>query len=62
MAEFPEGGPREDLAASGEVAKLDQLDSVHYRRERPSSMLMREPPNWQLRRAGYLRRLPEVAP
>ncbi len=60
MAEFPSGGPREDLAASGEVVKLDDLDSVlpegtvFVDADERAAQLAR-------RRAGYLRRLPEVA-
>ncbi len=60
MAEFPEGGPREDLAASGEVAKLDELDSVL-----PEGTVFVDTDaraaQLTTRRAGYLRRLPEVA-
>ena len=60
MAEFPEGGPREDLAASGEVAKLDELDSVL-----PEGTVFVDTDaraaQLSTRRAGYLRRLPEVA-
>ena len=60
MAEFPESGPREDLAASGEVVKLDQLDSVL---PEGTVFVDAEGRAEQIatRRAGYLRRLPEVA-
>lgn len=59
MAEFPDTGAREDLAAAGRVVKLDQLGS-----ELPSApRVTGEQRAAQLatRRAGYLRRLPEVA-
>lgn len=59
MAEFPEGGAREDLSASGRVVKLDRLDS-----EVPDApRVTAEQRKAQLaeRRAGYLRRLPEAA-
>lgn len=61
MAEFPESGPREDLAASGEVVKLDQLDSAL---PEGTTFVDADARTTQLatRRAGYLRRLPEVAP
>jgi hypothetical protein len=57
MAEFPEGGAREDLSAHGRVVKLDDLDS-----ELPD--LARVTPEQRAaqldeRRRGYLRRLPE---
>lgn len=59
MAEFPEGRPRQDLAASGEVVKLDQLDSVL-----PEGTVFADAEaraaQLATRRAGYLRRLPEV--
>lgn len=59
MAEFPEGGATEDLAARGRVVKLDRLDS-----EVPDAPRVDEAGrSAQLaeRRAGYLRRLPEVS-
>ena len=59
MAEFPEGGPREDLAALGRVVKLDDLD-----RELPDAPRVDDAgraDQLAARRAGYLRRLPEVA-
>ena len=61
MAEFPQGGPREDLAAAGEVVKLDHLDSAL---PEGTAFVDAEARAAQLatRRAGYLRRLPEVAP
>lgn len=59
MAEFPAGGPREDLAASGEVVKLDRLDSAL---PEGTAFVDAAGRATQLaaRRAGYLRRLPEV--
>ena len=57
MAEFPEGGPRPDLAATGRVIDLADLDRElpHLRRlssaERATQLAER--------RAAYLRRLPE---
>ena len=59
MAEFPEGGPREDLRAEGRVVKLDRLD-----RELPDAPRVDaagRAAQLAERRAGYLRRLPEVA-
>ena len=57
MAEFPEGGPRPDLSATGRVVDLDRLDEEvpDLRRLTP------EERRAQLadRRAAYLRRLPE---
>lgn len=60
MAEFPQGGPREDLAASGEVVKLDNL---HSALPEGTAFVDADARASQLaaRRAGYLRRLPEVA-
>jgi hypothetical protein len=60
MAEFPEGGARPDLSARGRVVTLDRLDE-----EVPG--LARVTPAERVeqlaaRRAGYVRRLPEVAP
>lgn len=57
MAEFPDGGPRPDLAAAGRVVDLADLDREvpHLRRvsteERADQLATR--------RASYLRRLPE---
>lgn len=57
MAEFPDGGPRPDLRATGRVVDLDRLDDEvpHLRRidaaERATQLAER--------RAAYLRRLPE---
>lgn len=61
MAEFPRGGPREDLAAAGKVVKLEHLDSAL---PEGTAFVDAEARAAQLatRRAGYLRRLPEVAP
>ena len=59
MAEFPQGGPRPDLAASGRVVRLDDLD-----RELPDlPRVTSDERAAQLasRRASYLRRLPERA-
>lgn len=59
MAEFPEGGPSEDLAAKGRVVELDALD-----RELPDAPRVDaagRAAQLAERRAGYLRRLPEVA-
>ena len=60
MAEFPEGGARPDLSARGRVVRLDRLDE-----EVPG--LAKVTPAERVeqladRRAGYVRRLPEVAP
>jgi hypothetical protein len=59
MAEFPEGGPREDLRADGRVVRLDRLadelaDTPRVTAEQRAVQLAE-------RRAGYLRRLPEAA-
>jgi hypothetical protein len=59
MAEFPEGGPSEDLAAKGRVVRLDALE-----RELPDAPRVDaagRAAQLAERRAGYLRRLPEVA-
>ena len=60
MAEFPDGGPRDDLAATGRVVRLDALDD-----ELPSSTprvtAAERATQLAERRAAYLRRLPEVA-
>ena len=59
MAEFPEGGPREDLAARGEVVKLADLPS--YLPEGTAFVSPAERSEQQANRAaGYKRRLPEV--
>jgi hypothetical protein len=59
MAEFPEGGPGEDLRADGRVVRLDRLAEELAGTPRVSA----EERAAQLadRRAGYLRRLPEAA-
>lgn len=56
MAEFPEGGARPDLAATGRVVPLDRISELGL------PMVTRSERATQLtgRRAGYLRRLPEV--
>jgi hypothetical protein len=59
MAEFPEGGPREDLAARGEVVKLADLPSSLP--EGTAFLSPAERSEQQASRAaGYKRRLPEV--
>jgi hypothetical protein len=59
MAEFPEKGPREDLAARGEVVKLADLPSSLP--EGTAFLSPAERAEQQARRAaGYKRRLPEV--
>lgn len=60
MAEFGETGPTEDLFAEGQVVKLDELDK---RLPEGTPMVDAAGRAEQLatRRAGYLRRLPEVA-
>jgi hypothetical protein len=60
MAEFPEGGARPDLSARGRVVKLDRLDQ-----EVPGLATVTPAERVEQladRRAGYVRRLPEVAP
>jgi hypothetical protein len=52
MAEFPQGGAREDLAASGRVVKLAELPDLPQVEDRTAQLAAR--------RAGYLRRLPEA--
>ena len=52
MAEFPPGGARQDLAASGRVVKLAELPDLPPVADRAAQLAER--------RAGYLRRLPEV--
>jgi hypothetical protein len=59
MAEFPEGGPREDLSARGRVVKLDALDTEAPDLPRVSND--ERAAQLATRRAGYLRRLPEEA-
>jgi hypothetical protein len=59
MAEFPEAGPREDLAARGEVVKLADLPSSLPEGTAFSSPAERSQQRAQ-RAAGYKRRLPEV--
>lgn len=57
MAEFPDGGPRPDLAATGRVVDLADLD-----RELPDVPRVSEAERTaqlQERQTGYLRRLPE---
>ena len=48
MAEFPEGGPREDLSAQGRVVKLDALETelpdLAVRRRRRTGGPARDPP------------------
>jgi len=57
MAEFPEGGPRPDLAARGRVIDLDRLDAEvpDIERATPEQRAVQIAE----RQAGYLRRLPE---
>ena len=59
MAEFPEGGPREDLSARGEILKLADLPS-----QLPEGTVFvgsEERSEQQAQRAaGYKRRLPEA--
>ncbi|BBY36004.1 hypothetical protein MMAN_01380 [Mycobacterium mantenii] len=57
MAEFGEGGPREDLGAHGRVVKLDQLDAEVAHLPRVSSQ--QRATELAERRTAYLRRLPE---
>ena len=60
MAEFPEGGARPDLSARGRVVKLDRLAE-----EVPGLATITAAGRAEQlaeRRAGYVRRLPEVAP
>jgi len=59
MAEFPEEGPREDLAARGEVVKLADLPSSLP--EGTAFLSPAERAEQQVHRAaGYKRRLPEI--
>ncbi|GAA4709131.1 hypothetical protein [Nocardioides conyzicola] len=53
MAEFPDGGPRSDLSATGRVVKLDQIDGPRITPDERAAQLAE-------RRTAYLRRLPEV--
>jgi len=57
MAEFGGTGPREDLGARGRVVKLDRLDTEvpHLPRVSPPERAAQ----LAVRRAAYLRRLPE---
>lgn len=57
MAEFPEGGPRPDLAATGRVVDLDRLDAEVPQLRRVSSA--ERSAQLAERRTSYLRRLPE---
>ena len=57
MAEFPEGGPRPDLAATGRVVDLDRLDAEVPQLRRVSSA--ERSAQLAERRTAYLRRLPE---
>lgn len=59
MAEFPDGGAREDLSARGRVVNLDDLDTELP--EAPRVDAAGRAAQLAERRAGYLRRLPEVA-
>jgi len=59
MAEFPETGAREDLAVSGRVVRLDRLDAEVPNAKRVTAEQRRA--QLAARRAGYLRRLPEMA-
>ena len=52
MAEFPEGGAREDLSAQGRVVKLDDLPDLPQVADRSAQLAERK--------AAYLRRLPEA--
>ncbi|WP_244930070.1 hypothetical protein [Nocardioides sp. W7] len=56
MAEFPDGGARPDLAATGRVVRLEEVGSLALPTVTPEERAA------QLaeRRTGYLRRLPEV--
>ncbi|MBZ5738612.1 hypothetical protein [Nocardioides mangrovi] len=59
MAEFPEGGPRPDLAASGRVVRLDDLDRELP--DLPRVTAAERAAQLTERRTAYLRRLPERA-
>lgn len=56
MAEFPEGGARPDLAATGRVVPIDQVGDLGL----PTVTGGERATQLAERRAGYLRRLPEV--
>jgi hypothetical protein len=59
MAEFPEGGPREDLSARGKVVKMTELRS--HLPDGTTWVSPSERAQQQAERAaGYKRRLPEV--
>ncbi len=53
MAEFPEGGARPDLAATGRVVRLEDLPDIPHVEPSEREAQLAE------RRAAYLRRLPE---
>ena len=58
MAEFPEGGAREDLSAKGRVVALDRLDE-----EAPGLAQVtadERADQLAVRRTGYAKRLPEI--
>ncbi len=57
MAEFGDGGPREDLGARGRVVKLDRLDAEVPHLPRVSEH--QRTTELAQRRGAYLRRLPE---
>ena len=59
MAEFPDGGARPDLSATGRVVKLDRLDAELP--DAPRVSPDERAAQLATRRAGYLRRLPEPA-
>jgi hypothetical protein len=59
MAEFPEGGARSDLSATGRVVKLDGLDTELP--DAPRVSADERARQLAARRTAYLRRLPEVA-
>lgn len=56
MAEFPEGGARPDLAATGRVVPIDQVGDLGL----PTVTGGERATQLAERRTGYLRRLPEV--
>jgi len=60
MAEFGDTGPAEDLFAEGKVVRLDDLDQ-HLPEGMPMIDASGRAAQLAERRAGYLRRLPEVA-
>lgn len=59
MAEFPEGGARPDLSATGRVVKLDRLDAELP--DAPRVSADERAAQLAARRTAYLRRLPELA-